>query len=574
MNHLRLAALGAAFLILASACHKDATPDSPKPDAQARDAMHGAMQSTSDKPLADVQPDGTTAPLFHGIGPLHVPITTTSEQAQKYFDQGVTLMYGFNHHEAIRSFKEAARLDPTCGICWWGVALSYGPNINQPMPPEAVPEAWKAVQTAQSLKANESPKEQAYIDAVATRYSESGADRAKLDRAYADAMGKLVAAYPDDLDAATLYAESLMDLSPWDYYEKDGKTPKPDTVIAIAQIERVIKANPQHPGALHFYIHSVEATPTPERAEVAADELGDLVPVAGHLVHMPAHIYLRVGRYHDAVTANELAAAADEDYIAQCNAQGFYPAVYYPHNLHFLWYAAMMEGQKKLSLDTARKMAQHVPLDFARSTPEVQQYLPVPIYTLVRFGLWDDMLAEPAPPEGVPFATAMWHYGRGVAYAHKGDLEKANEELKALKGAANLGDAIRIQGKPEIINGMVGVATDLVAAAIADAHADHATEVAALEDAVKKQDALQYTEPPYWFYPVRQSLGAAYLRAKRPADAQRVFNEDLAYFKNNGWSLWGLSEAVAAQGQDASKTRDAFKVAWQYADMPSGQVLN
>ena len=420
MNQLRLAALGAA-LVLTSACHRDA----PKPDAADH---HTSAAVATDQKLADVQPDGISAPLLHGIGPLHVPISTTSEQAQKYFDQGLTLMYGFNHAEAIRSFKEAARLDPTCGICWWGVAAAYGPNINQPMPPEAVPEAWKALQTAQSLRENETPREQAYIDAVAARYSESGEGRATLDRAYADAMAKLVAAYPDDLDAATLYAESLLDLMPWDYYTKDG-SPKPDTVIAVTQLERVQAANPQHPGALHFYIHAVEATSTPERAEVAADELGDLVPVAGHLVHMPAHIYLRVGRYHDAVTQNELAATADEDYIAQCNAQGFYPAVYYPHNLHFLWYAAMMEGRKQLSLDTARKMAQHVPLDFARSTPDVQQYLPVPIYTLVRFGLWDDMLAEAAPPDGVPFATAMWHYGRAVAYAHKGNIDNANAEL-------------------------------------------------------------------------------------------------------------------------------------------------
>ena len=569
MNHLRfvgLAALG-AVLILISACHRD----TPKPEG------HSGHAATSDaggaQNLADVQPDGTTAPLLHGIGPLHVPMSTTSEQAQKYFDQGFTLMYGFNHHEAIRSFKEAARLDPTCGICWWGVALSYGPNINQPMEKDAIPEAWKALQTAQSLRANETPREQAYIDAVAARYSESGEGRDKLDRAYADAMAKLVAAYPDDLDAATLYAESLMDLMPWDYYQKDG-SPKPDAAIALAQLERVKAANPEHPGALHFYIHAVEATKTPERAEAAADALGDLVPVAGHLVHMPAHIYLRVGRYHDAVTQNELAATADEDYIAQCNAQGFYPAVYYPHNLHFLWYAAMMEGQKKLSLETSRKMAQHVPLDFARSTPEVQQYLPVPIYTLVRFGLWDEMLAEPAPPEGVAFATAMWHFGRGVAFAHKGDIDNANGELKALKGASNLGATIAIQGKPEIINGMVSVAIDLATAAIANAHGDHAGEVAALERAVKTQDGLQYTEPPYWFYPVRQSLGAAYLRAKRPADAQRVFEEDLAYFKNNGWSLWGVSEAIAAQGKDATKTREAQQVAWQYADIPAGRVLN
>ncbi len=565
MNHPRLAAFG-AVLILASACHRDA----PKPEGEMH---HAADAAPAGQNLAAVQPDGTTAPLLHGIGPLHVPISTKSEQAQKYFDQGFTLMYGFNHAEAIRSFKEAARLDPTCGICWWGVALSYGPNINQPMTPEAIPLAWQALQTAQSLRANESPQEQAYIDAAATRYSESGEGRATLDRAYADAMAKLVAAYPDDLNAATLYAESLMDLSPWDYYMPDG-SPKPETTIAVAQLERVKAADPQHPGALHFYIHAVEATPTPERAEVAADELGDLVPVAGHLVHMPAHIYLRVGRYHDAVTQNELAATADEDYIAQCNAQGFYPAVYYPHNLHFLWYAAMMEGQKKLSLDTSRKMAQHVPLDFARSTPEVQQYLPVPIYTLVRFGLWDDMLAEPAPPEGVPFATAMWHFGRGVAYAHKGDIANANVELKALQADSNLGASVKIQGKPEIINGMVSVATDLVSAAIANAHGDHAAEVAALERAVKTQDALQYTEPPYWFYPVRQSLGAAYLRAKRPADAERAFNEDLAYFKNNGWSLWGLGEALSAQGKDAAKTREALKVAWQYSDLPAGQVLN
>jgi len=565
MNHLRLAALG-AVLVLTSACHRDA----PKPDAADH---HTSVAVATDQKLADVQPDGTSAPLLHGIGPLHVPISTTSEQAQKYFDQGLTLMYGFNHAEAIRSFKEAARLDPTCGICWWGVAAAYGPNINQPMPPEAVPEAWKALQTAQSLRENETPREQAYIDAVAARYSESGEGRATLDRAYADAMAKLVAAYPDDLDAATLYAESLLDLMPWDYYTKDG-SPKPDTVIAVTQLERVQAANPQHPGALHFYIHAVEATSTPERAEAAADELGDLVPVAGHLVHMPGHIYLRVGRYHDAVIANELAAGADEDYIAQCNAQGFYPAVYYPHNLHFLWYAAMMEGRKQLSLDTARKMAQHVPLDFARSTPDVQQYLPVPIYTLVRFGLWDEMLAEPAPPDGVPFATAMWHYGRAVAYAHKGNIDNANAELKVLKAAANLGATVAIQGKPEIINGMVAVATDLATAAIANAHGDHAAEIAALEHAVATQDALQYTEPPYWFYPVRQSLGAAYLRAKRPADAQRVFNEDLAYFRNNGWSLWGLGEAIAAQGKDASTTRAAQQLAWQYADIPAGQVLN
>ncbi len=570
----RLTALGAALVLLCaclSACDRDKPkPDVPEPQAH---TDHAPPVDAANPKLADVQPDGSTAPLLHGIGPLRVPISTTSEQAQKYFDQGMTLVYGFNHQEAIRSFKEAARLDPTCGICWWGVALAYGPNINQPMEKDAAPKAWAALQTAQSLRAGESPKEQAYIDAVAVRYNESGEGRETLDRVYADAMAKVVAAHPDDLEAATLYAESLMDLMPWDYYAADG-TPKADTKIVLAQLERVKAANPEHPGALHYYIHVVEATPTPERAEPAADQLSDLVPVAGHLVHMPAHIYLRVGRYHDAIVANEEAAAADEDYIAQCNAQGFYPAVYYPHNLHFLWYAAMMEGQKKLSLDTARKMAQHVPIDFARSTAEVQLYVPVPVYTLVRFAMWDEMLAEPAPTDGVPFATAMWHYGRGMAYAHKGALDKANEELAQLSSAKDLGESVKVQGRREIVDGMVAVATDLLTAAIAAAHADNTAAIAALERAVKTQDALLYTEPPYWYYPVRQSLGAAYLRAKRPADAQRAFEEDLAYFKNNGWSLWGLSEAIAAQGKDASKTRAAQQVAWQYADIPAGAALN
>jgi tetratricopeptide (TPR) repeat protein len=290
-------------------------------------------------------------------------------------------------------------------------------------------------------------------------------------------------------------------------------------------------------------------------------------------VHMPAHIYLRVGRYHDAVDANVRASAADEDYIAQCNAQGFYPAAYYPHNLHFLWYAAMMEGRRQLALDTARKLAQHVPIEFARSEGQVQQFLPVPMYTLVRFGMWDEILAEPAPPDGVPFATAMWHYGRGVAFAHKGSFDAANAELAALEGSAEIGNAVLILGKPDTTNTMVAIATDLVRASIAGAHGDHATETTALERAVAAQDALQYTEPPYWFYPIRQSLGAAYLRANRPADAERVFRADLAYFKQNGWSLWGLGEALAAQGQDPSATRAAQRVAWQYADIPAAQVL-
>jgi tetratricopeptide (TPR) repeat protein len=417
-----------------------------------------------------VQPDGTTAPLLHGIGPLQVPISTTSELAQKYFNQGVTLMYGFNHHEAIRSFKEAARLDPTCGICWWGVALAYGPNINQPMPPKQSL-AWQA-RRRRNRFAPASRRGQAYTTLSRPHRIRWGA-RA-LDRAYADAMAKLVAAYPDDLNAATLYAESLMNLSPWDYYRRTAR--EPETSIVIAQLERVKAANPQHPGALHFYIHAVEATPTPERAEAAADELGDLVPVAGHLVHMPAHIYLRVGRYHDAVTSNELASAADEDYIAQCNAQGFYPAVYYPHNLHFLWYAAMMEGQKKLSLDTARKMAQHVPLD-SRVDAEVQQYLPG------RSTRWSASAvgrhaSRTRAAEGVPFARRCGTTDAASRMRTRA-TSQGEPELKYVAGGYQIGAKVRSSAsRNHQRHG--SVATDLLTAAIAMRTRSREAEVTAL----------------------------------------------------------------------------------------------
>ena len=321
--------------------------------------------SKADTSIADIADDKPTAPLLEGIGPLKFPISTSVPRAQAYFNQALTLAFGFNHAEAVRSFREAARLDPTCGICYWGVALALGPNINAPMGQEAVAPAWQAVQDALARREFENEREQAYIDTIASRYSEDGADRKTLDILYDGAMSGLVERYPDDLHARTLHAEALMDLMPWAYWSDDGSPANDHTITLVNELETVLARNPEHPGAAHLYIHAMEQF-EPHKAIAAADTLGPLVPVAGHLVHMPSHIYLRVGRYADAVDANAKAALADEDYIAQCNAQGLYPAAYYPHNVHFLWYAAMMEGRKALAIENALKLKERVPREMAK----------------------------------------------------------------------------------------------------------------------------------------------------------------------------------------------------------------
>ena len=339
-----------------------------------------------------------TAPLLEGIGPLHFAISTNVANAQKYFDQALTLAFGFNHAESVRSFREAARLDPTCGICFWGVALALGPNINAPMADAAIAPAWQAVQDALARREFENKSEQAYIDAIVARYSEQGSDRKTLDFLYAGAMAGLAKRFPEDLHARTLHAESLMDLMPWEYWKDDGSPANNHTVTFVAELEHehVMQQDPQHPGAAHLYIHAMERF-SPEKAVSAADRLGPLVPVAGHLVHMPSHIYLRVGRYSDAVDANTKAAMADEDYIAQCNAQGMYPAAYYPHNIHFLWYAALMEGRKTLAIDSALKLAERVPTAVAKQMGALQSYLAVPVYTYIRFGMWYLPCPRPMP---------------------------------------------------------------------------------------------------------------------------------------------------------------------------------
>ena len=520
---------------------------------------------------AAAQPASTPpiAPLLEGIGPLHFPISTVEPKTQRYFNQALTLAFGFNHAEAVRSFRAAAALDPACGICYAGQALALGPNINMPMSEDAIAPAWKAVESALAQRHHETDRERDYIDAVAARYSEDGKDREALDAAFSEAMAALAAKYPDDLHALTLYAESLMDRMPWAYWNDDG-TPKEMTPTLVEALERVLAADPGHPGAAHLYIHAMEQF-TPNKAEAAADRLGGLVPVAGHLVHMPSHIYLRLGRYHDAVTANERAAAADEDYIAQCNAQGLYPAAYYPHNLHFLWYAAMMEGQRGLALATAARLRERVPVPVAREMGAIQAYLPVRMFTFARFGMWDEALAEPPEAEGLPYATAMWHYGRGLAFAAKGDVESAQEELAALQATRDSDkfDLVVLR-RAEISGKLVDIAANLVKAGIKKHLGDTGREVELLREAVDIQLTLPYSEPPFWHFPVRQALGTALLRQGDAHAARAVFEADLAEFPENGWSLHGLRAALAESGRPTGDVERRLEAAWHYSDIKPG----
>lgn len=532
-------------------------------------ASCATQQEPSDVAPADTltTTDGVTAPLLEGIGPLQFPISTDVPLAQDYFNQALTLAFGFNHAEAARSFKEAARRDATCGICWAGAALALGPNINAPMSAEAVEPAWQAIQTALALREFETPQEQAYIDAIATRYSEDGEDRKALDVIYAGSMSGLVEQYPNDLTARALRAEALMDLMPWAYWNDDGSPANQNTNILVGDLETVMAADPQHPGALHLYIHVMERF-EPQRAVAAADRLGDLVPVAGHLVHMPSHIYLRVGRYSDAVDANAKASEADEDYISQCNAQGLYPAAYYPHNIHFLWYSAMMEGRKTLAISSALKLAERVPLAMAEQMGTLQSYIAVPVYTYVRFGMWDDVLALPDAANNLPFSQAMLHYGRGLAHAAKGNIAQAEAELAKLKTVAKSEPVQSLNMRmPGVNEPLLGIASNLVSARIERAKGNDAAELVALQQAVALQDSLPYTEPPHWHYPVRQTLGEAQLRAGQFDEASQTFAQDLIHFPRNPWSLYGAELAQDGLGQPDADLQEQRVHAWRNADI-------
>jgi tetratricopeptide (TPR) repeat protein len=373
------------------------------------------------------------APELSGLGTDHLAVTTAVPAAQRFFDQGLRLLYGFNHQEARRAFQEAARLDPRLAMAYWGEAITLAPNLNAPMTTEQGRQARAAILKARSLRPHAASLERGLIDAAFLRFAEDpSAERASLDGAYADAMAAVAAQHPDEPNVQTLYADAVMNTMPWDYWQKDG-APKPATAVLMRTLERVIAANPAHAGAHHYYIHLIEASRTPERAEASADALGALMPAAGHMVHMPAHIYLRVGRYADAAEANVKAIAADEDYLAQCQAQGLYPFSYYPHNLHFLWAAATLEGRSAVAIEAAREVAAKVPHHHAGKLAWTGDFPVTPWLAYVRFGQWQQMLIEPAPPADQPYATGIWHYGRAMAMVARNQTSRADSELGALR---------------------------------------------------------------------------------------------------------------------------------------------
>lgn len=515
--------------------------------------------------------DARTAPLLDGMGALHYPISTSDTLAQRYFNQGLVLSYAFNHAEAQRSFEEAARLDTECAMCYWGAALVMGPNINAGMDDANVESAYEAIQKAVERAHNASAKEAALIGALAKRYAPAPVDdRTPLDSAYANAMRDLAATYPDDADVQTLFAESLMDLSPWDYWTDDGE-PRPSAAEFLSVLTHVMETAPDNPGANHLYIHAVE-TEFPGKGVAAAERLEGLAPGAGHLVHMPGHIYIRVGRYNDAVLANQRAIQADESYSTQCHAQGLYPLAYMPHNHHFLWAAAALSGQSELGLSSAQAMAENTDLQVAREPGlgTLQHYWVTPLYAMVRFGEWDEILATPQPDDDLMYPRGVWQFARGMALVRRGGTDGAEVAADALAGIITNPaiDAVTVWDI-NASRALLEIAEGVLRGEIALEQGDHDAAVAHFEQAVAMQDNLNYDEPPPWPMSVRHNLGAALLEASKPIDAERVYRRDLAEFPENGWSLMGLALSLEAQRQsrEAREVRERFEKAWQFADI-------
>ena len=527
-------------------------------------------EKTSQNDVQSTAVPGQIAPRLQKLGDHKFPVTTSSPRAQLFINQGLMLAYGFNHAEAARSFREAARLDPNCAMAYWGMALVMGPNINMPMPSEAEAKVYEMIQKAVALKSNASERERAYIDALAKRYSpEEEPNRAMLDRSYAEAMRQLHERYPDDLDAATLYAEALMDLRPWNYWTRDMQ-PYPETLEIHRVLESVLARNPNHPGAIHYYIHSVELG-RPELAEAGAERLWKLAPGAGHLVHMPSHIFRRVGRYSDASRSNEDAIAADEDYITQCRAQGVYPLAYYPHNIHFLWDSATMEGRSHVAIKAARKSASSIPDGAWREVPLLHQFLVAPLFAYTRFGKWDLILNEPRPPEESPFWTGVWHYARGLAFTATGKPDQAARELSSLENIAaeKSLDGFRVTFSRNGAKAILEIAVEVLAGEMAAKRGDYDKAIARLHRAILLEDNLIYNEPPDWHVPARQLLGAVLLEAGRASEAEAIYWQDLQLNRENGWSLFGLMQSLRAQSKEeqAVLVEERFRKAWSQADV-------
>lgn len=516
------------------------------------------------------QPAAENAPiLFDNLGTWRRAVATSSPEAQKFFDQGLRLVYAFNHDEATRSFREAARLDPKCAMAYWGIALAAGPNINLPIDSDRQKLAHEMSGKALSLAREIAPVDRALIEALTKRYADpSGGDRQAQDQAYTDAMRQVVKTFPDDLDAATLFAESILDLDPWNQWTADGK-PNPGTEEAVSTLESVLKREPNHPGANHYYIHAVEGSQDPGRATASAGRLETLVPGAGHLVHMPAHIYMRTGRYEDAAQANRNAVKADQEYFVKAKPEGVYPLMYYTHNFQFLWAAAAMGGRSRESLDAAREAVKAVPPEAVREMRMAEGLVPLPLFALARFGKWDEILAQPAFPDDYQYSNGMRHYARGMALSAKGRTDHAAEELNELDDLAGAVPKDQIVIDVNTASNLLHLASVVLAGEIAAKKGKHEEAILLFRKGASMEDRLRYTEPPAWYQPVRQLLGAVLLDKGQAAEAEKVFREDLKMNPDNGWALFGLSKALRAQGKgaEAGREEERFKAAWAHADV-------
>ena len=512
------------------------------------------------------QPQSHSATLVTGLGDLHHPVSTHNPEAQKFFDQGLRFIYAFNHDEAARSFQHAGELDPQLAMAWWGVAEAVGPNYNDPADPDRFKRAHDAIQKGVDLSAEASPSEQAYINAMAKRFpGDPNADLKKAAEDYRDAMRQVAKQFPDDLDATTLFAEAGMNLHPWGLWHQDG-TPEEGTEEIVATLESVIKRYPNHLGAIHYYIHSVEASNNPERALAGANKLASLAPNAGHIVHMPAHIYIRTGDYEAAVKTNEQAAEVDRSYIKQTSAQGIYPMMYYSHNLHFVAVCGAMNGRYAEARKNADLLVANVG-PHVKEMPPLEGFMTIPLAVEIRFHHWNEILKMPAPDPSMKTATVFWHFGRGLALAGTGKIAEAEAEQKIVADAeaATPPDVIFQMPINNKAKDIMKIAENVMGAKIAIAKKDSASAISLLRDAVAIQDKLNYGEPPDWFYPVRENLGGALLMSGDAPGAERVFREDLDRNPRNPRSLFGLQQSLLQQKRDydAGFVQKEFDASWK-----------
>ena len=588
--HYLLAALGAAAVAAAAAFPAASTSAPQTGAAPGFDPLFAGAQCTPARagrpPLLDrlvlaqgqaetrpfkpgqqrpTQASEAPPPLYTNLGSLHVQVTTTVPKAQAYFDQGLRLAFSFNHAEAARAFRAARQLDPNCAMCYWGEALVLGPNINAPMFPEANAPAVAAAARALALAGTTTPVEQALIRAVGKRYAANPpASREPLDKAYADAMAEAARSFPNNDTVQVLYAESLMDLAPWDYWEAGGARPKPRSVEMLAALERVLERNPSHPGAAHYYIHAMEASTHPERALPAAQVLARQIPGAGHIVHMPSHIYYRLGMYREALQSNIDAIATDERYFARSPSDPVYRGAYYPHNIHFVMVSALMGGRGDVALEAAGKLDKAVPPELLKDFAGLQPVKAAPYYSHVQFSSPDVLLKLPDPGPDFVLVKAMWHYARAVGYARKGLLDEGRREVAALERIEQRADFKPIADWNVPAREIVQTARAVARGRLLDAGGDLPGAAAAYREAIAVQDKLPYMEPPYWYYPVRQSLGVVLLRSGQLEAAEQVFRDSLARTPSNGWALRGLIEVYRQRGDTAAlaAAQKRFETTW------------